>query len=130
MKHKCDGCKYKGEHQEMMFRPFGVCYKFHNLLEAEKAYKADKCPFEKPLTNFDRLQADKEKSDKIIEELNEQIEHLVFLNETAKSEARKEFAEFLKARKIIADTSNYYGKECITDVITVEDIDNLLKEMG
>lgn len=49
---------------------------------------------------------------------------------TAKSEARKEFAEFLKARKIIADTSNYYGKECITEVITVEDIDTLLKEMG
>ena len=45
---------------------------------------------------INRLQADKEKSDKIIEELNEQIEHLVFLNETAKSEARKEFAEAYK----------------------------------
>jgi hypothetical protein len=52
MKHKCDGCKYKGEHQEM-----GVCYKEHNLIEAAKAYKADKCPFAKPMTNFDRIKA-------------------------------------------------------------------------
>ena len=45
MKHKCDGCKYKGEHQEMMFRPFGVCLRGTNLVEAERAYKAEKCPF-------------------------------------------------------------------------------------
>ena len=55
MKHKCDGCQYKGQHEEMMFSPFGVCLKFHNLWEAEKAYKADKCPFIK--TNFDRIKA-------------------------------------------------------------------------
>lgn len=55
MKHKCDGCGYKGEHQEMGFRPFNVCTKGINLIEAEKAYKADKCPFKK--TNFDRIKA-------------------------------------------------------------------------
>jgi hypothetical protein len=55
MKHKCDGCKYKGEHQEMMFRPFGVCTRETNLIDAEKAYKADKCPYKK--TNADRIRA-------------------------------------------------------------------------
>lgn len=43
--HKCKGCKYKGEHQEMMFKPFGVCMKEKNLIEAEKAYNADICPY-------------------------------------------------------------------------------------
>lgn len=48
MEHKCDGCKYKGEHQEMMFKPMGVCLKEHNLIEAVKAYNAEKCPFTVP----------------------------------------------------------------------------------
>ena len=46
-KHKCDGCKYKGEHQEMMFKPFGVCCKETDLIKAEQSYNADKCPYEK-----------------------------------------------------------------------------------
>lgn len=45
--HKCNGCRYKGEHQEMMFRPFGVCYRAHSLIDAEKAYNADVCPYGK-----------------------------------------------------------------------------------
>lgn len=44
MAHKCDGCRYKGEHSEMMFRPFGVCTKDLNLFDAEKAYNAEVCP--------------------------------------------------------------------------------------
>ena len=44
MAHKCDGCRYKGEHSEMMFRPFGVCTKDLNLLDAEKAYNDEVCP--------------------------------------------------------------------------------------
>lgn len=44
-KHKCEGCKYKSEHQEMMFRPMGVCLREHNLIEAEKTYNAEVCPF-------------------------------------------------------------------------------------
>lgn len=46
MNHKCNGCKYRGEHQEMMFRPFGVCTRATNLIDAEKNYNADKCPYE------------------------------------------------------------------------------------
>lgn len=46
MGHKCDGCRYKGEHQEMMFRPFGVCTKELNLADAEKNYNAEKCPYD------------------------------------------------------------------------------------
>ena len=46
MNHKCDGCKYKGEHQEMMFRPFGVCLKETDIIMAEKNYNAEKCPYE------------------------------------------------------------------------------------
>ena len=44
MAHKCDGCRYKGQHSEMMFCPFGVCTKELNLLDAEKAYNAEVCP--------------------------------------------------------------------------------------
>ena len=43
--HKCDRCKYKGEHQEMGFRPVGVCLMEHNLVKAVLAYDAPKCPF-------------------------------------------------------------------------------------
>lgn len=46
MGHKCDGCRFKGEHQEMMFRPFGVCLRELNLAEAEKSYNAEKCPYD------------------------------------------------------------------------------------
>lgn len=53
-KHKCDGCKYKGEHQEMGFKAVGVCFREHNLLKAEIAYNAKKCPFSNP-TNYDRI---------------------------------------------------------------------------
>ena len=53
MNHKCDGCKYKGEHQEMMFKPFGVCCRISDLAEAEKAYKADICPFSDKYASFD-----------------------------------------------------------------------------
>lgn len=60
MKHKCDGCRYKGEHQEMGFRPFGVCTKELNLRDAEAAYNSDNCPYQ--LTNGDmiRKMSDKE----------------------------------------------------------------------
>lgn len=46
MGHKCDGCRFKGEHQEMMFRPFGVCLRELNLADAEKNYNAEKCPYD------------------------------------------------------------------------------------
>ena len=45
MEHKCNGCRYKGTHQEMMFRPFGVCMRETNLIQAEKNYNADVCPY-------------------------------------------------------------------------------------
>lgn len=45
MAHKCDGCKYKGEHQEMMFKPMGVCLRETNLGDAVKAYNAENCKF-------------------------------------------------------------------------------------
>ena len=43
--HKCDTCMYKGEHQEMGFRSFGVCLKEQDLLKAVLAYRAPECPF-------------------------------------------------------------------------------------
>ena len=45
MEHKCNGCRYKGTHQEMMFRPFGVCLRETNLIQAENNYNADVCPY-------------------------------------------------------------------------------------
>lgn len=53
MKHKCDGCKYKGEHQEMMFRPFGICMLESSLVKAEQAYNADTCPYGKNFSTAD-----------------------------------------------------------------------------
>lgn len=47
--HKCDGCRYKGEHVEMGFKPFGVCYKETNLIKAEENYKAETCPYSQKL---------------------------------------------------------------------------------
>lgn len=46
MVHKCSGCRYKSEHQEMGFRPFGVCVKERDLIAAHKAYDAEVCPFQ------------------------------------------------------------------------------------
>lgn len=43
--HKCETCKYCGEHQEMGFRPVGVCHLEQNLLMAIRAYNATECPF-------------------------------------------------------------------------------------
>ena len=45
MTHKCDGCRYNGEHQEMGFIPFGVCLKETNLIKAQQNYNAECCPF-------------------------------------------------------------------------------------
>ena len=39
----------------MGFRPFGVCTRFNSLNYAERAYNSEKCPFEKPKTNYDRI---------------------------------------------------------------------------
>ena len=45
MTHKCDGCRYKGEHQEQGFVPIGVCLKETSLIKAEQNYKAECCPY-------------------------------------------------------------------------------------
>lgn len=45
MKHKCDGCRHKGEHREMGFAPFGICGREYDLVSAEQAYNAQKCPY-------------------------------------------------------------------------------------
>lgn len=55
--HKCDRCRFKGEHQEMGFKPFGVCQKYTNLTEASRAYLSEKCPFKSGDTDSDRLPA-------------------------------------------------------------------------
>ena len=48
MKHKCDGCEHAG-------KLFGVCLRYGKDIDAQIAYKADKCPFKK--TNFDHIKA-------------------------------------------------------------------------
>ena len=53
--HKCNGCRYKGEHQEMGFASMGVCTRTTNLVEAEKNYKAEKSPYKK--TEFELIKA-------------------------------------------------------------------------
>ena len=58
MEHKCSGCKYKSEHQEMMFSPMGVCNRGINLIEAVQNYNAEKCPYKK--TNGDKIRSMKD----------------------------------------------------------------------
>ena len=43
--HKCESCKYRGEHQEMGFAPEGVCLLENNLVNAVISYRAEVCPF-------------------------------------------------------------------------------------
>ena len=43
--HKCDYCKHKGEHQEMGFKPMGVCTRETNLIKAAENYNAEVCPY-------------------------------------------------------------------------------------
>lgn len=51
--HKCDGCKYKSEHQEMGFMSVGVCTKELLLPDAIKAYTEPECRFGvKPRTSY------------------------------------------------------------------------------
>lgn len=45
MVHKCEGCRFKGVHQEMGFCATPVCTKTMNLEDAAKAYAAKKCPY-------------------------------------------------------------------------------------
>ena len=47
MKHKCEGCRYKGEHRGKVFRPFGVCLLEPDLISAEAAFDAVTCPHKK-----------------------------------------------------------------------------------
>ena len=54
-KHKCEGCTFKGEHKEMGFMPFGVYKLESNLIEAEKNYNAEKCPYRRTITNADAI---------------------------------------------------------------------------
>ena len=78
MKHKCDGCRYKGEHQEMMFRPFGVCTRALNLIEAEKNYNAEKCPYETKALQYDREQYEKGYEDGIRDFSKKLVEHYFY----------------------------------------------------
>ena len=55
----------------------------------------------------------------------DEINRLVEKLKTAKSEARREFAEELKKSKCSYDLPNYHS----FDAVDVDDIDNLLKEL-
>ena len=85
MVHKCDGCKYKGEYQVMMFRPMGVCNRGSNLVEAVQNYESEKCPYKK--TNADRIRAmsDEELAEYIYKHFNQDYNTETFLEWLKKS---------------------------------------------
>ena len=60
MKHKCDGCRYKGEHRYDQFQPFGVCTKELNLRDAAAAYESDNCPYHRTIGDDIRAMSDEE----------------------------------------------------------------------
>lgn len=57
---KCEGCRYKCQHQEMMFRPIGVCTRATNLIEAERNFNAARCPYKGSLAQHIREMSDYE----------------------------------------------------------------------
>ena len=65
--HKCDKCKYKGEYQEMMFRPINVCLRETNLIEAIKNYDAEKCPYKKTNADYIRSRNDEELAEYLVD---------------------------------------------------------------
>ena len=79
MKHKCDGCIYKGEHLEMMFQPFNICTKEPNIIDAENAYNAEMCPYHIKMNIYDNenrillIGRCAGKMESIIEELSKSI---------------------------------------------------------
>lgn len=117
MNHKCDGCKYKGEHQEMMFKPFGVCCRISDLVEAEMAYKADKCPFSDEYGLHDKYQKCAFATKALGECFERVREDAIQIGNTLKdlfahaydqyAEALNEITEILEAENILASVSNY-----------------------
>lgn len=57
---KCQGCRYKVLHQEMKFRPIGVCTRATNLIEAEQNFNATTCPYKNTLAQHIRAMSDYE----------------------------------------------------------------------
>lgn len=76
MAHKCDGCRYKGEHREPKFQPFGVCNLEPNLWDAEVAYNAEECPHKDRLLRLAKPKTYtlEEIADKICESYDECVE--------------------------------------------------------
>ncbi len=72
--HKCNECLYKGEHHEMMFKPFGVCTLFLDLIDAEEAYNAEICPFEQKKDNSEASKKAWERVSSSIEECSDALE--------------------------------------------------------
>ena len=77
---------------------------------------------------IDRQKAEIERLHFLLKDNWARIEELDKLNETAKSEAIKEFAERLKAKFNHSGKSTKYG-EFTWDDVTSYEIDNLVKEM-
>lgn len=97
--HKCDRCGFKGEHQEMGFKPFGVCQKYTNLIDAQRAYESEKCPFQSGDTDSDRLPAmgeikEKTSSEKIADGFALLSEGLLEMIKNLADEFREAFTAF------------------------------------
>lgn len=43
--HKCDGCPFRNKTAYDKFAPFDLCSLGSDLIEAEKFYNAEECPF-------------------------------------------------------------------------------------
>lgn len=80
--HKCDGCRYKGEHVEMGFKPFGVCYKETNLIEAEKNFNAETCPYKYNLPQLYKTEPEPEIEDEPWPKVNPHLKPLPEIEET------------------------------------------------
>lgn len=149
MNHKCDGCKFKGEHQEMGFSPCGVCLKEPHLADAVASFNAKECPHNenKKMTEDEAeamkahirlLESEIERLKKIINTsaiilparkcgktflIKTTIEKITESARTAaRAEAIKEFAERVKKKGF---TNNFCKL-----LISAEEIDQIAKEMG
>ena len=126
--HKCDGCRYKGEHVEMGFKPFGVCYKETNLIEAEKNYRAETCPYKYTLPQLYKTDPEPLPEDEPWPKVNPYLKPLPEIEETDDiinlfGQASETERQVMAAAEMLAA----FGKACETIDPIIEEIAAALK---
>ena len=118
-----------------VIKDLGICGNFENCKDCSLSDvgDVDKCIHTLLLNSLDLInhqKAEIEKLNKKVEELSEVLSDSIKIKaKEIKSEVIKEFAERVKEEAFECDVSSGYGRSCYEDVVTVNSIDVLAKEM-